>query len=257
MLYDDDMTTKGKFVDDELEGKVRIEFDSGEYSIAMMKKGEMHGKYEKFDSDGKKIIQSLYKNGVRSGKGFEYLFCNCRLEGTWKDGQFQGTKFYYPDGSYISGTFIDGDYMEGDYYTKRGRKIKTCILDEPTEKSLAAHPWFIDPYESKTVYVKKSQIKGGQEGLFAKRKIPKGDLCSIYSGIFITQSKVNRRKWDLNDNTIEVNEEFSIDVPKPFHSMKKYTASLGHKANHSFIPNAKYELFYHPKFGMVKSVQAI
>lgn len=39
--------------------------------------------------------------------------------------------------------------------------------------------------------------------------------------------------------------------------MKKYMGSLGHKANHSFEPNAKYMSFYHPRFGNVMSVMAI
>ena len=46
-----------------------------------------------------------------------------------------------------------------------------------------------------------------------------------------------------------------IDVPPPFASITKYRATLGHKANHSFAPNARYEPYNHPRFGEIKCIR--
>lgn len=53
--------------------------------------------------------------------------------------------------------------------------------------------------------------------------------------------QVDCRDWALNGNTISLDEETVIDIPQPFDQMEKYCASLGHKANHSFTPNCRYE----------------
>lgn len=51
--------------------------------------------------------------------------------------------------------------------------------------------------------------------------------------------------------------KFAIDVPEPYHLTKNYWASLGHKANHNFEPNAQYIQLFHPKFGDIMWVSAI
>ena len=38
-----------------------------------------------------------------------------------------------------------------------------------------------------------------------------------------------------------LDEDTVIDVPQPFDKMEMYCASLGHKGNHSFTPNCKYD----------------
>lgn len=53
--------------------------------------------------------------------------------------------------------------------------------------------------------------------------------------------QVDSRDWALNGNTISLDEDTVIDVPQPFDRLENYCASLGHKANHSFTPNCKYE----------------
>ena len=38
-----------------------------------------------------------------------------------------------------------------------------------------------------------------------------------------------------------------IDIPEEYVSIRKYRASLAHKTNHSFNPNAVFSLFEHPR----------
>lgn len=58
---------------------------------------------------------------------------------------------------------------------------------------------------------------------------------------FVLLNQVDSRDWALNGNTISLDEDTVIDVPQPFDAVKRYCASLGHKANHSFTPNCRYE----------------
>ncbi len=45
-----------------------------------------------------------------------------------------------------------------------------------------------------------------------------------------------------------------LDIPDEFVPMKKYKASLAHKANHSFSPNGQFTLFDHARFGKVPAI---
>ena len=48
-----------------------------------------------------------------------------------------------------------------------------------------------------------------------------------------------------------------LDIPERFVGVKSYRASLAHKANHSFAPNAKFVLFHHPRFGKVPALRSV
>ncbi|CAB4068884.1 SETD7 [Lepeophtheirus salmonis] len=49
-------------------------------------------------------------------------------------------------------------------------------------------------------------------------------------------------------------KEGVIDIPEEYIALDKYKASLSHKANHSFEPNAKFTLFHHARFGLIPSL---
>lgn len=69
--------------------------------------------------------------------------------------------------------------------------------------------------------------------------------------------QVDSRPWSENNNTISLNDDVVIDVPKEWNDIHKYNASLGHKANHSPNNNAKYDKYNHPRFGEIKSIRTI
>jgi histone-lysine N-methyltransferase SETD7 len=95
------------------------------------------------------------------------------------------------------------------------------------------------------------------EGLFAKCEIAPGELVAYYNGVRVPHSKVNKRPWRLNDNCISLDADCAIDVPLDFASTDTYRATVGHKANHSFEPNAKYVQVFHPRFGHIKGIRAV
>ena len=82
------------------------------------------------------------------------------------------------------------------------RKLNKLKLDIVNRDSMALNPLDWDPYESKFIEIKQTKNMG--EGMFAKRDIPQGHLCSLYAGILYPHYIVDRRKWELNSNTIEV-----------------------------------------------------
>ena len=48
-----------------------------------------------------------------------------------------------------------------------------------------------------------------------------------------------------------------LDLPPECVSLNNYRASLGHKINHSFQPNCKWDQFVHPTFGRIPSIITI
>lgn len=67
------------------------------------------------------------------------------------------------------------------------------------------------------------------------------NITSVFYQFKYPSPQVDSRDWALNGNTISLDEDTVIDVPQPFDQMDRYCASLGHKANHSFTPNCKYD----------------
>ena len=45
-----------------------------------------------------------------------------------------------------------------------------------------------------------------------------------------------------------------LDIPPKCASLNNYRASLGHKINHSFQPNCKWDQIIHPVFGRIPSI---
>jgi histone-lysine N-methyltransferase SETD7 len=130
-------------------------------------------------------------------------------------------------------------------------------FEEATLECFSMFPLLPDPYEQDRIYVQDSRLPGAQEGMFAKRVIKSDEIVAWYSGHKLPIALVDRRKWDLNSNTISVSDDTCIDVPAPYDKTNVYCASSGHKANHAFFPNAKFELVFHPRFGLIKSVKTI
>ena len=118
-----------------------------------------------------------------------------RLSGQWANGQLHGkARFYYPDGTYFRGEWKDGDLWQSS---------AGYVYDPPSATQISHTPLLSDLYESRTVCVAPSTIKhvSANEGLFAKRAIPAGQLACWYSGVISAGAEVDGRpNWDLNDN---------------------------------------------------------
>ena len=50
-----------------------------------------------------------------------------------------------------------------------------------------------------------------------------------------------------SDYRIRLNGDWDMDIPKGYHQLSQYCATLAHKANHSFTPNVEWGIFEHPR----------
>lgn len=192
-----------------------------------------------------------------------------------KDGSFTGNDmaFIYPDfKTALRGEFKDGKAVKARMCTLIGSKFEKgmCVpiftkgqgeayeFEEPSRKSLGKNPMVPEPWENTLVYVKASELPQGGDGLFAKQLRPKGSMLAFYNGIRLnTSSLLMEQRYGHSDYRIRLNAEVDLDIPKGYESLEKYCATLAHKANHSFQPNAEWLLFEHPRFGLIRALRAL
>ena len=117
-----------------------------------------------------------------------------------------------------------------------------------------------DPYESKHVTIGKSEITGAGEGLFAVISIEANTVVSFYHGDKVKPEDFNPESWEGNCYKIFDPMDYprgTIDIPTWAQSSSRYSATLAHKTNHSFHPNAQFIVFDHPKYGIIPGIMTI
>ncbi|KAK7137810.1 hypothetical protein R3I94_013452 [Phoxinus phoxinus] len=271
-FFFDGSTLEGFYVDDALQGQGIYSYEDGGALHGTYVDGELNGPAQEFNSDGQRVFRGQYKDNIRCGMCWVYYPDGaCVVGGVNEDGEMTGkaVAYVYPDGrTALYGSFVDGELIEAQLATlttqENGRPHFTVdpespvyCYDKSTSSCIASHKLLPDHYESQRVYVGLSLISGAGEGLFAKTEAEDNTVMAFYNGVRITHSEVDSRDWSLNGNTISLDEDTVIDVPEPFNLTENYCASLGHKANHSFSPNCKYDPYVHPRFGQIKCIRAI
>eukprot|EP00794_Sanderia_malayensis_P007172 gene7172-7978_t len=259
-IFSDGSSLNGVFKDDALNGKGTYTYDDGSTMTGVYVDGELSGPAEEYDSTGNLTFKGSYENNVRVGICHFWDEYGGHLYGEVDEyGSLSGENitYVYPDeDTALNGTFKDSEMVEAKLMEK-GFKTITFTRDVSTRCLLSKNPLLADPFETKRSYAAKSTITDAGEGLFAKTDMPADEIMSFYNGIRLTHKEVDARDWILNSNTISLDDEIVIDVPEEMSDTKVYCASLGHKANHSFTPNAKYDRFDHPRFGKIKCIRTI
>lgn len=212
--------------------------------------------------------------------------------------------FYYESGrpgETRAGAYLYPDYRTGvvglwlDHLLLQGRATRlgeACRLagghtwrlqfEEPTgpvlhyspssHYSLGIDPLQRDPYESRTVEVRRSGLSGAEDGLFTLRHVIAGETLAFYNGYILNCDSalraLDRREMsDEEEHTrnmynialdLEEGDNLCIDLPPHLgNGVERYNATLGHKVNHSFEPNAEFVLFSgHPVLGTIMSLSA-
>ena len=122
-----------------------------------------------------------------------------------------------------------------------------------------------DPYESKMIIVKTSEMEGGGEGVFARETVPADTLVAVFNGYRVpllsghdpahgldtVEERYHRLSYNIH---MPQDESFFIDFPPDQAHLSTYSASLGHKVNHSFYPNSRFGVMTHPRWGRVRTV---
>ncbi|ETO24447.1 hypothetical protein RFI_12707, partial [Reticulomyxa filosa] len=207
-----------------------------------------------------------------------------RLVGEWKKGSMVQARFVSSDNDGDANNAKEKKKKKSESEEKVAKEQWYCE-DVSNEASIGGYPLLSDPYEVKCVYVAKSTLSDANEGLFALRKLFKDEVVSFYNGLRVRHKTVDERPWSENQYTNSVCSEFAVDsfvfffsflfffglflsvgfvfdfepqVPSEFAVMDKYCATMGHKANHDWDKqNARYDTFYHPRFGDIKCLRAI
>lgn len=283
MTFADGSSLKGIWDKGELNGLVRYDTADGCSMVGMYRDGEFSGPVEEFDEAGELVFRGNYKANVRSGQGQLFSPDGGFLDGEWTYGQFEGScNRWYPCYKGVAGLYFEGCFkngmMAGTIFVapsthgrspagntqkkkvgKNGDSETRYTFEAPSSTQIAKNPTVRDPWETYHVHVAKSLVADGGEGLFASWDLSAHFPCSFYSGTLISQIQVDRRAWDLNNNTITLVEDDDsvIDVPGKYADTTHYCASLGHKVNHHFNPskiNCKYSHYHHPRFGHIKCI---
>uniref|UniRef100_G3Q7G2 Histone-lysine N-methyltransferase SETD7 n=1 Tax=Gasterosteus aculeatus aculeatus TaxID=481459 RepID=G3Q7G2_GASAC len=255
-FFFDGSALEGFYVEDALQGQGLYTYEDGTVLHGTYVDGELNGPAQECDAEGHLMFKGQYKDNNRCGECWIYYpDGGCVFGEVNEDGEMTGESvaYIYPDGhTALYGSFVDCDIIEAHLATliasESGRprfeitpNSPVYSFDKSTSTCITAHPLLPDPYENQRVFVSDSLIKGAGEGLFAKTNADTDTVMAFYNGVRITHSEVDSRDWTLNGNTISLDKDTVIDVPQPFVNTKRYCASLGHKANHSFIPNCKYD----------------
>ena len=117
-----------------------------------------------------------------------------------------------------------------------------------------------DPYETEWVEVRPSTVPFANEGLFARRPVKTGQILAFYNGIR-REPKITFDAPDWVKSSYRIfdpaRKKGSLDIPTEYRDSNQYCASLSHKTNHSFMPSAEFEVYNHPRFGLIPCLVSI
>ena len=166
---------------------------------------QMEGSHD-VDTDRKLVTIGTFVRNIPTGLTWQwrskrmaegFLYGEVDRRGQFTNGE---VVFVYPDfltglrGKFLHGVLVDATAV--DIVGERCKGGIKEILVEPIARDadvkwerMEANHWFIgqhpqvtDPYEKKSVYVKRSLIPGSEEGLFARRAFLPGDIVSYFAG---------------------------------------------------------------------------
>ena len=191
-----------------------------------------------------------------------------------------GIAFLYPDlSTAIVGEFCRGVLVRGMAATVTNTALEDGLL-VPSFTTLPGKEFSYwpstlqdvvcplhqaDPYESRQVEVAVSRLEDSGEGLYARTHLPASTIVAFYNGIRVPQGAANPHKgygycifvdWgkQLPFPFPWVKEGEMIDIPEKYQSTRDYSATLAHKANHTFTPNCEFTNFCHPCYGLIPAI---
>eukprot|EP00092_Neocalanus_flemingeri_P050076 GFUD01057758.1.p1 GENE.GFUD01057758.1~~GFUD01057758.1.p1 ORF type:complete len:470 (-),score=76.19 GFUD01057758.1:206-1615(-) len=267
-----DKGTKGTWIHGLLDGFAKTDNEYGGCEEAFYKNGLKHGVAVEFGPIRSKNFMKccFYQNGEPAGKCFKAMIGGGFMLGKMYDDKISDNKavIVLPDyKDAMIGIVVEDDFVRGRETEVVGVKLKDGIpvpmlsdvksnivykRDVSNQKSISKWPFLKDPWEHKRVEARISHFEGAGEGLFAKRNIDIDELVALYNGTRTAPSL----EEDWSDYRVHLNSELDIDIPEGMRELDQYSATLSHKANHSFEPNCRWSRIDHPRFGLICSITA-
>ena len=241
-------------------------------------RGVIHGFTKTFNSEKKLESLCWYQNGLPFGQFWHFCRGGGYLVGRLDQfGDFSGRDlaFVFPDlRTALYGTFRRGRMVSA--VTARVRNLvrrdnmvslifstestSSYTWDPATRDSISCRPLLQDPYELVHVRVGQCKDPSKGEGLFVATQggVESGTILAFYNGVRLTSEECAQPCEDWRDDAYKImdqtEEENVLDIPQQFRHLSQYRASLAHKANHCFQPNAKFCSFFHPRFGLIPAL---
>ena len=239
------------------------------------KVGVLHGIAREFGIGGYLKEFSCFNNGVRIGWIYKGLIGGGYVIGKVDDkGDLTGQDiaFIYPDvRTAIKGQFTCGVLESGqECRVTSSRQVGGVIVprysqvqgpsysyDPASALTISKQPLLQDPWEKNMVEVRSSKLEQAGEGLFAKEDLPEKTVIALFAGVRLKTATLAAQNRPKSDYRIRLNADLDLDIPHECLSTSVYKATLSHKANHSFQPNATFDVMEHPRFGLIRALSSM
>jgi len=271
---------ESEYSDNKMNGKTTIRFLDDTWLDGFTKVGVLHGFCRHFDGKNRLTYIGMYRNGKPCGTWWKIIRGGgCVVGRVDEDGKLSGSNiaYLYPDfKTALIGTFKDAVMMFSQVAQLNGitteiSSIKVPQFTEPdgrlyqrelsTHEFVTASPTLADPYETVVVQVKKSNVVGADDGIFAKKNVGKHVILAFYNGVkLIPRVASNELGWEADSYKIfdpSKEPNGTIDIMEKFRDIDNYCATLAHKTNHSFVPNCEFVVFDHPRWGVIPCIASI
>ena len=109
----------------------------------------------------------------------------------------------------------------------------SVVFSKSSKTHIGEHPLVPDPYESRHVVCRQSQVPGSGDGLFARRDLPEGTIAAFYNGVRIPYGLGSGKveTWDDSAYKIWINADYEsgerMNIPEDCVSLERYCATLG------------------------------
>ncbi|CAE7538316.1 setd7 [Symbiodinium sp. CCMP2592] len=216
LRFADGSTCKGGFAAGQPHGRCEYyDPDDRTTMVGSYVAGQLHGRAVQLDEAGLLVFRGAFEKDVRAGMAQVFDdFGGCVVGAVDAEGEHSGDDILYvfPDGlTALVGSFNDGVFVRGRYARLQAPLVRparesdledllSADVDFPafalvkeirdfvhrgvsTRETLCAQPLIPDLFELERVTVSQSGLKEDMEGLFAKRPLRAGELCSWYNGL--------------------------------------------------------------------------
>jgi len=216
---------EGFYINDKVQGRVRIQYITGKWVIGYAKDSVLHGFCKFYDADKKFEMAGMSRNGKPFGTCWKLMPGGGYIVGRVDpECEFTGNSiaFIFPDyRTCFHGAFENSSMKCTKAVTIKGFETEYNCVKVPvfhvtesdkfykTEVSttdwLTENPLLEDPYEGRTVYVGDSKTPGAADGLFAARDLKLNSIAAFYNGIRRQKPADSATTWQLQEliNTLE------------------------------------------------------
>ena len=198
-----DLGITGSWTDGQLNGLVRIDNQYGGGEESFFRDGVQHGVSVEFGPNRRKHFMKFcyYDSGTPRGLAIKGMIGGVLIFGKVSaDSKISDKKaaVLMPD---LKGSFeaivIEDQFVRGQQVEVVGiqhhHHIPVPRLSPPlahtvyrrdvsTSQTISKTPLLADPWERERVEARTSEVEGAGEGLFARRRLERGDLVALYNG---------------------------------------------------------------------------